>query len=85
MIATFGMRICRSDAGTSKTFTCTYHGWAYDLEGNLINVPLEERAYHNEIDKSRWGALKVPRIANYRGFLLRYVVGGDAGVRRVPR
>lgn len=63
-----GMRICRSDAGVSKTFTCTYHGWAYDLAGNLINVPLEERAYHNEIDKSKWGALKVPRIANHRGF-----------------
>ncbi|MFJ4634043.1 aromatic ring-hydroxylating dioxygenase subunit alpha [Streptomyces sp. NPDC088847] len=63
-----GMRICRSDAGVSKAFTCTYHGWSYDLEGNLINVPLEERAYRNEIDKSEWGALKVPRIANYRGF-----------------
>ncbi|MEW2397226.1 aromatic ring-hydroxylating dioxygenase subunit alpha [Streptomyces sp. NPDC046862] len=63
-----GMRICRSDAGTSKNFTCTYHGWAYDLEGNLINVPLEDRAYHNQIDKSKWGALKVPRIANHKGF-----------------
>lgn len=63
-----GMRICRADAGVSKTFTCTYHGWAYDLEGNLINVPLEERGYRNEIDRSEWSALKVPRIANYRGF-----------------
>lgn len=63
-----GMRICRSEAGVSKAFTCTYHGWSYDLEGNLINVPLEERAYHGSIDKTAWGALKVPRIANYRGF-----------------
>lgn len=63
-----GMRICRSDSGVNKTFTCTYHGWAYDLAGNLINVPQEERAYYNEIDKSAWGALKVPRIAEYRGF-----------------
>ncbi|RMB82339.1 aromatic ring-hydroxylating dioxygenase subunit alpha [Streptomyces shenzhenensis] len=63
-----GMRICRSDQGTSRTFTCSYHGWAYDLEGNLVNVPQEERAYRNEIDKSKWGALKVPRIAEYKGF-----------------
>ena len=28
-----GMRICRSDVGEAKTFTCTYHGWAYDLGG----------------------------------------------------
>lgn len=62
-----GMRICRSDEGTSKTFTCTYHGWAYDLAGNLINVPKEDRGYHNEIDKSQWGALKV-RVEEYRGF-----------------
>ncbi|XVV15130.1 aromatic ring-hydroxylating dioxygenase subunit alpha [Actinoplanes sp. CA-131856] len=63
-----GMRICRSDQGVGKTFTCTYHGWAYDLEGNLINVPQETRGYRDEIDKAKWGALKVPRIANYKGF-----------------
>jgi 3-phenylpropionate/trans-cinnamate dioxygenase alpha subunit len=63
-----GMRICRADEGVSRTFTCTYHGWAYDLEGNLINVPAEDVAYHHELDKSRWGTLKVPRIANYKGF-----------------
>lgn len=63
-----GMRICRSDAGTAKTFTCSYHGWAYDLGGNLINMPLEERAYHGEVDRSQWGALKVPRIVERHGF-----------------
>jgi 3-phenylpropionate/trans-cinnamate dioxygenase alpha subunit len=64
-----GMRICRSDEGTAKAFTCTYHGWAYDLEGNLINVPYEQRGYRNELDKSRWGALRVPRIARYKGLI----------------
>ncbi|RYF60424.1 MAG: aromatic ring-hydroxylating dioxygenase subunit alpha [Comamonadaceae bacterium] len=64
-----GMRICRSDAGINKTFTCSYHGWAYDLEGNLVNVPGEERAYRNELDKDKWGALKVPRIANHKGLI----------------
>ncbi len=63
-----GMRICRAEAGTNKTFTCSYHGWAYDLEGNLINVPGEQDAYHGQIDKARWSTQKVPRIANYRGF-----------------
>jgi 3-phenylpropionate/trans-cinnamate dioxygenase alpha subunit len=63
------MRICRADQGTAKTFTCTYHGWAYDLEGNLINVPYEQRGYRNEIDKSRWGASPVPRIARYKGLI----------------
>lgn len=62
-----GMRICRAEEGTNKTFTCSYHGWAYDLEGNLINVPSEERAYRGDLDKSKWGALKVPRVASYKG------------------
>ena len=63
-----GMRICRAEAGTAKTFTCTYHGWAYDLEGTLINVPAEELAYHGKIDKARWSTHKVPRIASHKGF-----------------
>lgn len=63
-----GMRICRSDEGVSKSFTCSYHGWAYDLAGNLINIPQEKRAHPGGIDKSQWGPRKVPRIAEYKGF-----------------
>ncbi|MEU0413511.1 aromatic ring-hydroxylating dioxygenase subunit alpha [Streptomyces griseorubiginosus] len=63
-----GMRICRAEAGTAKTFTCSYHGWAYDLQGRLINVPGEEAVYHGEIDKAAWSTQRVPRIADYKGF-----------------
>jgi 3-phenylpropionate/trans-cinnamate dioxygenase alpha subunit len=34
-----GARVCRADFGATRNFTCTYHGWAYDLEGKLISVP----------------------------------------------
>ena len=27
--------------GKAKMFSCTFHGWSYDLEGRLRNVPLE--------------------------------------------
>ena len=64
-----GMRICRTDEGKAKVFTCTYHGWSYGLGGELINVPEEERAYRNEIDKDKWGATRVPRVSIYRGFI----------------
>ncbi|MET8506863.1 aromatic ring-hydroxylating dioxygenase subunit alpha [Streptomyces sp. NPDC004787] len=64
-----GMRICRSDEGTRKAFVCSYHGWAYDLAGDLIDVPQESRAYRNKLEKSRWGATKVPRIVNYKGLI----------------
>ena len=34
-----GMRICRADCGNARAFTCSYHGWGYDLGGNLVSVP----------------------------------------------
>src|SRR2546423_5397570 len=26
-----GVRVCRAETGATRSFTCTYHGWAYDL------------------------------------------------------
>jgi phenylpropionate dioxygenase-like ring-hydroxylating dioxygenase large terminal subunit len=63
-----GMRICRADQGNIKAFTCTYHGWTYDIAGRLINVPHEEDGYHNELDKDAWGPIQVSRLENYKGF-----------------
>jgi 3-phenylpropionate/trans-cinnamate dioxygenase alpha subunit len=63
------MRICRADLGNTKAFTCAYHGWTYDLGGNLVNVPRESDAYFNEIDKSAWGARRVTQVASYKGLL----------------
>jgi phenylpropionate dioxygenase-like ring-hydroxylating dioxygenase large terminal subunit len=64
-----GMRICRADCGNAKSFTCTYHGWAYDIAGNLVHVPMEQEAYNNKIDKSAWAPIRVPRIENYKGLI----------------
>ncbi|MER5430114.1 aromatic ring-hydroxylating dioxygenase subunit alpha [Streptomyces sp. NPDC002588] len=64
-----GMRICRADSGTAKAFTCTYHGWSYDIAGNLVSVPQLERGYKNEMDKAAWGPTQVPRLAAYKGFV----------------
>jgi 3-phenylpropionate/trans-cinnamate dioxygenase alpha subunit len=63
-----GMRICRADQGNIKAFTCTYHGWTYDISGRLINVPHEEDGYHNELDKDAWGPIQVAKLENYKGF-----------------
>jgi phenylpropionate dioxygenase-like ring-hydroxylating dioxygenase large terminal subunit len=64
-----GMRICRADQGNIKAFTCTYHGWTYDIAGRLINVPHEEDGYHNELDKEAWGPIQVAKIENYNGLI----------------
>jgi phenylpropionate dioxygenase-like ring-hydroxylating dioxygenase large terminal subunit len=64
-----GMRICRADCGNTRAFTCSYHGWGYDLAGNLVSVPHEADGYRNEIDKGQWGPLQVPRIESYHGLV----------------
>ncbi|MGO9604659.1 MAG: aromatic ring-hydroxylating oxygenase subunit alpha [Candidatus Binataceae bacterium] len=64
-----GMRICRADCGNARAFTCSYHGWGYDIGGNLVSIPHEEDGYRNELDKSQWGPLQVPRIEKIHGLV----------------
>lgn len=64
-----GMRICRADRGNAKNFMCSFHGWGYDLAGNLTSVSHEPECYPQGIDKTKWGALAVPRLENYKGFI----------------
>lgn len=64
-----GMRFCRADMGNAKVFMCSYHGWTYDIAGNLVSVPHEQDGFHNELDKSKWGPLRVPRLENYKGLI----------------
>ena len=64
-----GMRVCRADAGNARSFMCTYHGWGYDLAGNLVSVPMEDEAYENKLDKTAWGLRRVPRVENYKGLI----------------
>jgi phenylpropionate dioxygenase-like ring-hydroxylating dioxygenase large terminal subunit len=64
-----GMRICRADCGNARAFVCSYHGWGYDLGGNLVSVPHEADGYRNELNKEDWGPLQVPRLETYRGMI----------------
>lgn len=62
-----GMKICRTDGGNAKAFTCTYHGWAYDIGGNLVQVPLEQQSFAC-LDKKQWGARQA-RVDSYKGLI----------------
>lgn len=64
-----GNLVCAADSGNTRSFVCNYHGWAYGLDGSLVNVPLEREAYYDKIDKGRWGMKRVPQVTSYRGFI----------------
>jgi Rieske 2Fe-2S family protein len=62
------LNVCRhrgtrliEDAGfckAKKGFHCVYHGWSYDLEGNLTRVPRQE--LFPSLDKSALGLISLP-------------------------
>jgi 3-phenylpropionate/trans-cinnamate dioxygenase alpha subunit len=62
-----GNRVCRADSGNAATFTCAYHGWTYRNDGRLTGVPYLKEAYHNELDRERWGLTPVAQLDNYKG------------------
>lgn len=33
-----GSLVCLEDAGNTRKFTCPYHGWVFDTEGNLVGT-----------------------------------------------
>lgn len=63
-----GMKVCRNDGGNARAFTCTYHGWAYDLAGNLVNVPRQDDSFPAEFDRSAW-PLRQARVDSYKGLV----------------
>jgi phenylpropionate dioxygenase-like ring-hydroxylating dioxygenase large terminal subunit len=62
-----GMKVCRYDEGNTPVFSCPYHGWSYGTDGKLVGVPYFKQAYHERLDKSLWGLIEVPQMANYQG------------------
>jgi p-cumate 2,3-dioxygenase subunit alpha len=70
-----GAEVCRETKGSSRVFTCFYHGWAYDNTGRLVSVP-DGDSYSAEFDRSKL-ALHQPRSDSYRGFVFA-TFGTDA-------
>jgi p-cumate 2,3-dioxygenase subunit alpha len=62
-----GATVCREREGTARNFYCLYHGWTYQLDGALRNVPGED-AYPSCFDKKDMGLIAAPRLEAYRDF-----------------
>jgi len=64
-----GNAVCRAEEGHATSFMCTYHGWTYDLKGNLVGVPGFKEVYHEELDRENWGLIKAAQVETYKGFI----------------
>ncbi|HEX5367214.1 MAG TPA: Rieske 2Fe-2S domain-containing protein [Acidimicrobiales bacterium] len=64
-----GNAVCRAEEGNARNFMCTYHGWTYDIAGNLIGVPGLEDLYGGDLDPSRHGLAQVAQVDSHEGFV----------------
>ncbi|HZT08709.1 MAG TPA: Rieske 2Fe-2S domain-containing protein [Chloroflexota bacterium] len=60
-----GNRVCRYDWGNTSAFTCTFHGWTYNLEGKITALPFHDGGYA-AMPKEEWG-LHEARCAVFEG------------------
>ncbi|WP_233873784.1 3-phenylpropionate/cinnamic acid dioxygenase subunit alpha [Paraburkholderia adhaesiva] len=63
------MRVSYADSGNTRAFTCPYHGWSYGVDGQLVEVPLEPKAYPQGLCKEKWGLREVTRVEIYKGLI----------------
>jgi phenylpropionate dioxygenase-like ring-hydroxylating dioxygenase large terminal subunit len=63
-----GATVCQEGQGNTRSFRCMYHGWTYQLNGDLSGVPAVD-AYGDDFNRGELGLVKVPRVSEYRGFI----------------
>jgi phenylpropionate dioxygenase-like ring-hydroxylating dioxygenase large terminal subunit len=64
-----GNEVCLFDRGNARHFTCSYHGWVYNLDGTLTGVPLERQLYEGGLDRDAWGLEAAPHVINFKGLI----------------
>src|SRR5688572_3034001 len=64
-----GNAVCRAEEGHATSFMCTYHGWTYDLKGNLVGVPGFKEVYHEDLNREEWGLIRAAHVDTYKGFI----------------
>ena len=58
-----GARIVTATGGNATTFSCPYHAWTYDLEGQLRG--LRQPAGFADLDKDEHGLVELPAFERY--------------------
>jgi nitrite reductase/ring-hydroxylating ferredoxin subunit len=62
-----GNRVCMTEQGNARSFTCPYHGWTFANDGDLKGYPFPSG--YEGVDRRELGLGKVARVGIYRGFV----------------
>jgi phenylpropionate dioxygenase-like ring-hydroxylating dioxygenase large terminal subunit len=62
-----GNRVCMTEKGSARSFTCPYHGWTFANDGKLKGYPFPSG--YEGADRSELGLGRVARVASYKGFV----------------
>lgn len=63
-----GAKLVNVAQGNVTRFSCLYHGWSFDTDGEVAGIPVPEGCgEHFKKECFRLGA--VPRVGEYRGFI----------------
>ena len=65
-----GSKLVRECQGNRADYTCGFHGWCFNSNGDLVSVMKQETGgYPDNFDKQSYALTKVPRVESYRGFV----------------
>ena len=62
-----GNRVCMTDKGQARSFTCPYHGWTFGNDGALKGYPFPSG--YEGVDRKDLGLGRVARVGIYKGFV----------------
>jgi benzoate/toluate 1,2-dioxygenase subunit alpha len=63
-----GAKVVNERQGHAPRLVCCYHGWTYDTDGRLLNVPVPEGC-GEDFNRDAFGLAQAPRVGEYRGFI----------------
>ena len=62
-----GNRVCMTEKGNARSFTCPFHAWTFDNDGSLRGFPFPSG--YEGVDRSALRLGRVARVASYKGFV----------------
>jgi len=72
-----GAKVANERCGHAARLTCLYHGWSFDTDGTLAAVPMPEGCAEG-FRREAFGLARVPRVAEYRGFVFASLAASGA-------